>query len=375
MSKFEKALAEWTALGFINPDQAQRIRDHEAAKPESSWILSGLLILGALIIGIGVISLIAANWNDIPDFVKLGADFILLAALAFATLRAWEAKRAILFEVLLLSFMILCLASIGLISQIYHTGGKLYQALLLWSFITAAASLASRQTFVPFMWTAAFLAGVGFSAADSVTFESIFRHNYQAIFMAIPLLCASLTVISRSLAGEIGSTRAFRAWTLIGGLIALGVAELYDIQRSYGRTIIACVPAYLFAAFVAFSIWQSSEYKKIQKAFLLAALAIFLIPFHLPLLEVKLPLAYSACTIAVLSLMAIFLAGLKKRLLFQWFLFFIGLRFLILYFEAMGGLATTGVGLIVSGCFVIGMTVLWNKYRKAISVWAEGWAQ
>ena len=47
MSKFEKSLSEWVTLGFIDPNQAARIRDHESSKPESSWVLSGLLILGA----------------------------------------------------------------------------------------------------------------------------------------------------------------------------------------------------------------------------------------------------------------------------------------------------------------------------------------
>jgi uncharacterized membrane protein len=175
MSKLEKGLKEWVSLGFINPDQAKRIRDYESARPESSWILSGLLILGAVIVGIGVISLIAANWNEIPDALKLGADFALLAVLALATLQSWETKKAIQFEVLLLSFLILCLASIGLISQIYHTGGKLYQALMLWSLITFAAALAARQMFVPFMWVGAFLTGIVFTALDSVALQSIFQ--------------------------------------------------------------------------------------------------------------------------------------------------------------------------------------------------------
>lgn len=108
---------------------------------------------------------------------------------------------------------------------------------------------------------------------------------------------------------------------------------------------------------------------------LLVMLGAFLIPFHLPLLEVKASIAYATFTILVLGLMSVFLASLKERKLFQWFLFFLGMRFLVLYFQALGGLATTGVGLIISGGMVIGMAVLWNKYRTALAVWAERWAQ
>ena len=93
MSKLEKKLKDWIDHGFINSSQAQRIRDHEALKPRNSWILSALLILGALIISVGVISLIAAHWNQIPHLVKLGGDFLLLVGLATAILHTWETQK------------------------------------------------------------------------------------------------------------------------------------------------------------------------------------------------------------------------------------------------------------------------------------------
>lgn len=380
MSKLENNLKEWIALELISPDQAKRIHDHETTKPESSWILSGLLILGAVVIGIGVISLIAANWNQIPDSVKLAGDFLLLTALALATLHSWESssepKKAIQFEALLLFFLLLCLASIGLISQVYHTGGKLYQALMLWSLITFPAALAARQMVVPFMWTGAFLAGIVFTALDSVALQPIFQKNYPAVFMAVPLLCAGFNIISKRLAGEIGPTRAFRFWTLISGLIALAVAELREpFLGQFSDALTAYIPGYCLAALAAFGIWKSIEYKNSQKTLLLLTLGLFLIPFHLPLFLVKTSIAYATLTIAVLGLMAIFVASLKERRLFQWFLFLLGMRFLVLYFQALGGLATTGVGLIISGGLVIAVAVLWNKYRTVLAVWAERWAQ
>jgi uncharacterized membrane protein len=377
MSKLENSLKEWVALGIISPDHATRIREHEANKPESSWILSGLLILGAIVVGIGVISLIAANWYQIPDSVKLAGDFLLLIALAFATLYSWDSKRAIQFEVLLLLFLLLCLASIGLISQIYNTGGKLYQALLLWSLITFAVAMAARQKAVPFIWTGAFLVGIVFTALDSVALRPIFQQNYPAVFMAVPLLCAVLTFASKRLVGEIGSTRAFRDWTLIGGLVALLVVELQHQfppgQVTHG--LIAYYPGYVLAVFAALGIWQNAEYKPIQKILLWATLALFLIPFHFSLFGVKASIAYAIFTILIVGFMTVFLASIKETRLFQWFLFLLGVRFLFLYFQALGGLATTGVGLIISGGLVIAMAVLWNKYRTSLAVWTERWVQ
>jgi uncharacterized membrane protein len=376
MSKFEKALSEWTSLGFLSPDQAARIKAHEASKPESSWVLSGLLILGVLIIGIGVISLIAANWGEIPASVKLSVDFLLLAALAVLALRSWESQKAIHFEVYLLFFLLFCMGSIGLISQVFHTGGKLYQALLLWSVITCGAALAARKMFVPLLWTGIFLGGVAWAAMDSDSTRSLFYRNSAAVFLMIPLLSATLTVVSKSLAGETSSTRAFRAWTLIWGLLALTIIELrLDSPSLSTKQVMSYSIGYALAGVTAIGVWKASEYSRLQKLLLLSVLGLFLIPFHLHLIDANDKFAFAVFTIAILALMSVFLASMGKRGLFQCFLSFLGLRFLFLYFQALGRLATTGVGLIVSGVVVIGLAVLWHKYRTSLAVWAERWAK
>ena len=376
MSKLEKNLKDWIDHGFINSSQAQRIRDHEALKPGNSWILSGLLILGALIISVGVISLIAAHWNQIPHLVKLGGDFLLLVGLATAILHTWETQKKIQFEVLLLSFLLFCLASIGLISQIYHTGGEFYQALMLWSLITSAATLGARQVLIPWLWTGAFLAGLVCTALDAVIMEPIFHKNHLAVFMATPLLCMGLLVVSKRLSREAGLTRAFQGWTLTCSLFALVVVEIQTPSNLESHRILsAYLPGYFLTAFVVMGIWKSFEYRRSQKILLMLIIVAFLIPFHLSLLKVSASIAYATFTILVLGLISIFLASLKARKLFQWFLFFLGMRFLILYFQALGGLATTGTGLVVSGGIIIGMTMIWNKHKDSLATWAEGWSK
>ena len=376
MAKLEKNLNEWVAHGLLSEGQAQRIRAHEASKPESSWILYGLLILGAMIVGIGVISLIAANWNQIPDDIKIIGNFILLIGLAWATYNCFESKKTIQFEVLLLFFLIHCLASIGLISQIYHTGGKFHQALMFWSLITLMAAISARAMFVPFVWTGAFIFGLVFSFIDSTLLQTIFHNNYPALFMTTALLCGSLSITSKMISNESGATRAARAWTILSGLFALISAELREFPfYQMKQDLLAYVPGYFLGALILIGVWRNHEYRKIQKILITSTLLLFLIPYHMPLLQIKSLIAYAICTILVLSLSSIFLASLKQRRLFQWFLILIGLRFLILYFQAIGGLATTGFGLILSGGVVIGMAMLWNKYKTSLADWAERLAQ
>jgi hypothetical protein len=131
----------------------------------------------------------------------------------------------------------------------------------------------------------------------------------------------------------------------------------------------------MLALFSIFGIWNNLEYRRVQKIVLSLSVASFLIPFHVRWLGLSSSVVYAMSSILVMGLVAIFLASIGSRRLFQCFLFLVGLRFLILYFQALGGLATTGLGLIVSGALVIGMAVFWNKYRKEITLSVERWAQ
>lgn len=376
MNKMEKALNEWVSLGLINQEQATRIQVHESEKPESSWIMTGFLILGAVILGLGVISLVATNWQNIPDAWKLVADFGLLCLMAFGILRSWEANKSIQFEALLVMFLLLCLASIGLISQIYHTGGHLYQALLFWCFISLPAMLVARNLFLPFLWTGVFLGSLCFMLIIPNGIFSLFHKNYQAVILALPLFCASLTVVSKFLGGEIATTRAFRSWTIISGLLGILASEFQGFSSgALQKFFLPFLPGYIFAAFTAGGILISDAYNRIQKGILLATLFLYVLAFHLPQIGITSMWVYSASTILVMGMMAIFMASLQKRGFFHFLLFLMGLRFLVVYFQAFMGLALTGFGLIISGGLVIALAVLWNKYRSKIAAWAEGLAR
>ncbi len=371
----------WVELGFIDQSQANKIKQYEDTEPQGSWILFGLLVLGVAIVGIGVISLIAANWYDIPDMVKLGVDFAMLILLAALIMRAQANDHVLQFEILLLSFMILCLASIGLISQIYNTGGELYQALMLWSLITLPVAYVARHyvnhIVIPFIWLGGFFAAFMWTAYYSLSLIPFFQENIYAILMVIPLFCAFLSLFGEKINFSKHYVRAAQDWFFLTGLIALVAVELRDI--SYHHTeVLNLTPymaGYLFALLTAFVIAVSTYYNTAQKIVLALALGAFLLPFHFSNMMVHSDFAYAATTILALTLMAVFVASVHRRGLFQWLLFFVGVRFLVLYFQALGGLAMTGLGLIVSGIFIISMAVLWSKYRRAIGSWAERWMQ
>ena len=61
-------LARWQSAGLLTADQAQRLADHESSRSSGSrWMVWALSGVGALAIVAGLISVIAANWDEIPS--------------------------------------------------------------------------------------------------------------------------------------------------------------------------------------------------------------------------------------------------------------------------------------------------------------------
>ena len=76
----ERKLQAWLSAGVIDASTAGRIRAWEAehSRPLALWAVIGI---GALAIGLGVISVVAANWEDVPGMVRLAIHFAVMLAL------------------------------------------------------------------------------------------------------------------------------------------------------------------------------------------------------------------------------------------------------------------------------------------------------
>ena len=389
-------LNQWLQAGLITPAQHANILSFEAERRQNAngWLYS-FMILGAAIIGLGVISLIAANWAHIADSTKLGVDFALLSVLAGGIFWQYPQRRhGVWFEVLLVSFMLLCLASIGLISQIFHISGQWYHALLFWAAITFLLSLFARSLFTRFFWVTLLLQGLVWSLVDFTT-PDIWQQwkTLPAVLLLAPLLSATLYYATFPVKTLRGFSTSLYFWFQITAMIALA---MIDIARSGGEMteyqLAWFVPAYMAAGLLALGILLHREYRWLNRLLLLGALGLLLLYFHPDWLfsgqsryslfgsqaqatvgfwqadDIRAPLL----TLAILFLYALHSGNSGRQHTFNLVTFLIGLRFVILYFQAMGGLAATGVGLIVSGSLIIGMTWLWYKSRDRLRAWTTG---
>lgn len=104
----------------------------EKLHDENYWLMI-LAYFAAFLIGLGIIALVAANWEQIPNNVKLGGAIVLMIANASAVILSMKFKKNILTQVLCGVFAALIMAVIGLMGQIFQLRSDVSGACLLWA--------------------------------------------------------------------------------------------------------------------------------------------------------------------------------------------------------------------------------------------------
>lgn len=135
-----KDLSELVQENVISNETAERITAYyelKQSKPSGKFILI-FGILGALLVGTGILLILAHNWDTLPKMGKTALAFFLLMASQFlcgyvvlkkSDHAVWRESAA--------AFLSLSLAScISLISQIYHISGDFKVFILTWSLLT-----------------------------------------------------------------------------------------------------------------------------------------------------------------------------------------------------------------------------------------------
>src|SRR5262249_10899551 len=168
-----RQVKRWQEAGIIDAATAERIVAHErrASRP---ILLMAIASLGALTISTGLISVIAANWGDIPRFAKLLAMLGLLGANAYGLARARSHAHRWIIDALALGYFVLTLASIALVGQTYQLAGEPYQALLLWLVVGSPALWLARGVLAAMVFLGA-LAGTCALAFDPLV-DLLRRH-------------------------------------------------------------------------------------------------------------------------------------------------------------------------------------------------------
>lgn len=372
--QLEKKVASWVEQGLITREQAERIAAYESRDPERPWTLYGIAGVGVTALVTGVVSLIAANWDDIAPGVKLACYFLLQGGVGYAFLRSAE-RPGLIRETWLTLFAPLVLAGIGLIAQIYNLHGDGWQALLLWLSITLPAVWLAQSWALVHLWPAALL-------VTSVIWAGAFRTGGIPEFgRACIVASVPLSFVAVGFLGE--HLRQFNTYLRVA-LLVWGIAVVMLVGTPLANVLWHTTPSEFAAhlgylalpwsvlAIACFAAWYRPQVKlevRIATVAVLAAAGVFA---TLPLFfgsssestAIKVVAAAGFfCTWILAAVAAVY--SHHKR----WFDFaslVIALRVVIVYFEVFGSLAMTGLGLIFSGVVILGIAFAWHRFRERV---------
>ncbi|RCS24111.1 DUF2157 domain-containing protein [Phyllobacterium salinisoli] len=268
-------IARWQKNGLIDEETAEALLSDVRSQGRRFGLGNTLAVLGAVLLGVAIITLIAANWEAMPRLLRV---FMIFAVIWTGYLGgAWRQSRGdtVFSPVLYIIAAIAFGAGIALIGQMYHLSGDAALAALVWTVgvMVAALLLKSRALaitgmaiacfylfsflsdgFYPdrqYLWVAPVLAALGAglawytksrATADLVALFllaffliSYFDLNSLTVLWltgAIGLALFLLDGFRPDLSDRIGSFGpALAAYGLAATLLALSVMQFEDIVR------------------------------------------------------------------------------------------------------------------------------------------------
>jgi uncharacterized membrane protein len=369
----EKRLTRWTEAGLLSAEQARSIKAWEQEQPSASWVLFGITGLGIVVLMTGVVSIIAANWDQIPPSVKLWGYFISLSVLGWAAAKRYGTPGVIR-ECLLTAYAAYVLGGIGLIGQLYHLSAEGYEALFTWLTLVLPIALLAQSRLINNLWCVVLLSACALWLFSSAQHEEAVRIYTIA---AAPWITLGVGYLLWNRFSFFSS--ALRVWSY--GILLLGYAIVANIAWSAGGGLPDPLrhPGYAWALpFTGFvlalaAVWFRQRLVgrglSIAIAFTLVALGALLMPPTYGSLDDTIFSQIMGCLlfIAAWSGAAAIAAGMERRRLFDFAALVIAIRFIVVYFEVFGSLAATGFGLMLSGAVILGIAYMWHSYRGTLA--------
>lgn len=308
-----KYLASWEEAKLITAKQSAAIWAFEQNKGCGRARLA-FLLLGVFCIGLGIIGLIAANWQQIPDLVKLICCFTLLAVVLSTAYGADTRQKETVFELMLLAGFMMVGATIGLVSQIYHLPADVDKGLLTWAFISLPLVVLSGRLVLPLLWIPVLLGGWPLWQMLEPFFDWWQTMPYAGTLVAgafFAVLAGAARFVQKTFP-EIALSKAVFVWSLFALYLSFIIGDVLIRDE-----------------------WGASTGVTLVKSLLL------MLPF-----------------IGVMTYISYATDHLKS---FYANVVFGGCYFFSLYLTTFYSLATTGAGLIVSGLLIIGFALMFHK--------------
>ena len=183
-----KDLPELLKENIISQEVADRISEYYFKKKNKKgqnklFLIFG--VLGSLLIGLGIILIIAHNWDSLPRLTKSIFAFIpLVIGQLLCVFTLWKKNGNKVWQESASTFLFFAIgASISLVSQIYHISGELSQFILVWMILSLPILYLLRSSISSMLY----LIGITVYACESGYWA---YHNSEPYMFWILLLLA-----------------------------------------------------------------------------------------------------------------------------------------------------------------------------------------
>lgn len=361
----ERKLKSWVDAGLIDSDAANRIRAWEAshAKPLALWAIIGI---AALAIGLGIISLIAANWDAIDGPVRLALHFAIMAGLA-GWLALQEKAHSAFHEAGLFILGALGLAFFGHIGQVYQTNSPLWQPLGAWLVLLSPLLLGfGRGWLSALAWFAALVATAYSFVSETLDIGQSGSPTMMAAIIAAPMLVVGLAGFMRNQPQRPVFWLRLQQVALIYAIIATSIVLITSAETNgifwrsgngngFGAAMAQSLIGITTAAIVL--LFRKDSTGKAIAGLLTVASVLSLLSWILAGNSIIAALLFISLWVAVAA--SSLYAGWRQ--VFQASVAVIALRLIILSFEFADDLLGSGVGLIMAGLLTLG--IAWIAFR------------
>lgn len=356
-----RKIEAWHRAGVIDAATRDRLIAYEAehARPVALWAVFGI---GALAVGLGLVSVVAANWEEIPGFVRLAVHLALIAA-GLAVLGWRERELAVRSpfagEALLFVVAALGLTFFGHIGQVYQTASPLWQPLTAWLVLFSPLLLVMGRGWPAATALLGVLVWAVWDYADrGLRADGALPALWLAAVTALPVLVAPLAGWLRRTALRADFWRQLEQLALAYGVAGASLAASFASIDGFGRgeglgtpTAMALRGAIGVAAGLALLALRPTLSGRMAGAILAGAGVVTALACWVSGAELGAAAIFMALWAGIAA------AALKAgwRGVFQLAVGVIALRLIILSFELASDLLLSGFGLIIAGLLILGI--------------------
>ena len=242
--KFRRQLREesqdWQQEGLIDAGLYQQLAERYAfdrIEDSSSNRFIGILLgVGGILLGLGVITFVAANWQDWSKIVRVSLLLTIFMGVNTVGFYLWQsphptARLNRLGYGLLLTGALVLGANLGLMSQMFHQSGPLYHLLVIWSLGVLAMAYGLRLSSLGILSWILMMSGYwGFLI--TTPFNSAEVSLLPQFMLYLPL---GISVLYLPLAHWLRSRSLFGLW-------GISFAILFALSQSYWSYLEAYSP-------------------------------------------------------------------------------------------------------------------------------------